>query len=121
MRTCDQLKESRDTCEQAVDDVLKGEKNETNLRSLSPWEYCIDRDVGRFPTDISIARCLCQGCVTDQSNNMDYNSVPVCGQMMVLWRKKCPQNPDKYVVRKYFISVPVGCTCVRPGYTSSHK
>ncbi|XP_072235968.1 interleukin-17C-like [Leuresthes tenuis] len=106
-------------CEHQVEKMLKDpqRRQDKSPRSLSPWEYCIHRDVNRVPHEISVAMCLCQGCVINQDEDASYNSVPVCGQMMVLWRMQCPHDPNKYVVKKEVISIPVACTCVKPVYS----
>ncbi|XP_028258187.1 interleukin-17C-like isoform X2 [Parambassis ranga] len=102
-----------DTCEKVA------EKMQENLsgRALSPWGLRLDRDVDRFPQDIAVARCLCRGCIVDQRENWSYNSVAVFAPLMVLKKSPCPQDPNKFELRKKFIDVQVACTCAVPRYT----
>ncbi|KAM4592583.1 uncharacterized protein PAE49_023172 [Odontesthes bonariensis] len=118
-RTCDQVMQDARNCERAVEKMLKDpqKRHDKSLRSLSPWEFCIHRDDNRVPHEISVAMCLCQGCIIDRHEDASYNSVPVCGQMMVQWRTQCKNDTNKYVVKREVISIPVACTCVRPVYS----
>ncbi|KAI3377279.1 hypothetical protein L3Q82_008489 [Scortum barcoo] len=77
-----------------------------------------DRDDSRIPHEISVAECLCSGCIVNQREESTYNSVPVFAQRMVLKKSRCPDNPNKYVVRRDVIKVPVACTCVVPKQAS---
>ncbi|XP_012710165.2 interleukin-17B [Fundulus heteroclitus] len=107
------------TCAQVVEEMRKDPRRftEQSRRSLSPWEYKVDRDVERIPPEISMAQCLCEGCIINLREDHSYNSVMVKTQMTVLKRKPCPGDPKKYVVKKEIISVPVACTCVKPSYS----
>ncbi|XP_030269047.1 interleukin-17C-like isoform X1 [Sparus aurata] len=100
------------TCMQAAEEMQGAENN----RSVSPWRYRLDEDVNRIPSKIAFAECICQGCIIDKRENMSYNSRSVDAWLRI-YRKtgKCSEN--KYKVRKDFIKVPVGCTCVVPNYT----
>ncbi|XP_017296170.1 interleukin-17C-like [Kryptolebias marmoratus] len=115
---CHESAQSRSrTCDQVIKEMIKDPwTHQDNQRSASPWEYLLDQNEERFPPQISVARCLCEGCIIHRQENRNYNSVPVCAQMMVLWKKTCSHDPKKYVITKEFISVPVACTCVRPKY-----
>ncbi|KAL6113590.1 il17c [Pungitius sinensis] len=86
-------------------------------RSLAPWRFSINREDDRIPREISFAECLCHGCVIDQREDVRYNSVPVFAPLMVMRKTPCPRDPDKFVVSRDWIKVPVGCTCARPKYT----
>nr|XP_020441285.1 interleukin-17C-like isoform X2 [Monopterus albus] len=90
------------------------DNNDKSHRSLSPWKYSLDRDVNRFPEVIALAECLCQGCIIDQYEDLTYNSVLVFSHLMVLRKTLCPHDPNKYVVKKDLMKVPVACTCVVP-------
>ncbi|MEQ2248516.1 hypothetical protein ILYODFUR_019858 [Ilyodon furcidens] len=107
------------TCAQVLEEMRKGPPRyqEKSRRSLSPWEYSVDQDDERIPSQISVARCLCEGCIINLREDPSYNSVKVCAQMMVLRRKPCPNDAKKYVVKKELITVPVACTCVKPSYS----
>ncbi|XP_076820850.1 interleukin-17F-like [Clavelina lepadiformis] len=37
------------------------------FRSMSPFEYCIDRDQARFPRDVVKAKCVCNEACFDSS------------------------------------------------------
>ncbi|XP_032376580.1 interleukin-17C [Etheostoma spectabile] len=98
------------TCAEAAE-VMRGD---VNRRSLSPWTYNITRDDSRFPHEIPVAVCLCNGCIINQREDTSYNSVPVMARMMVLRKTACPQDTTKYAVKKVFENIAVGCTCVVP-------
>ncbi|XP_022064383.1 interleukin-17C-like [Acanthochromis polyacanthus] len=98
------------TCAQ----VSKELHEDTQSRSLSPWRYRLDRNDSRFPHEIYVAECLCAGCIINRHEDHSYNSREVFSHPMVLWKTSCPGDPSKYAVRKKFIRVAVGCTCVRP-------
>ncbi|XP_047196035.1 interleukin-17C-like [Hippoglossus stenolepis] len=98
------------SCSKALEEM----HGDVSARSLAPWRYRMNRDVDRFPPDIAFAECLCQGCIIDQREDLSYNSLPVMVQLMVLSRSLCPSDPDKYVITKDSIHVPVACTCVVP-------
>ncbi|KAM4743625.1 interleukin-17C [Anableps anableps] len=110
---------SNTTCAQVLEEMRKEPQRykEMSQRSLSPWEYSVHRDDDRVPAEISVARCLCEGCIINLHEDPSYNSVTVCAQMTVLRRKPCPGNPNKYVARMELITVPVACTCLRPSYS----
>ncbi|XP_027871784.1 interleukin-17C-like [Xiphophorus couchianus] len=110
---------SNRTCAQVLEEMRKEPQRfkEKSRRSLSPWEYSVHRDADRVPAEISMARCLCDGCIINLREVSSYNSVLVCAQTTVLRRKPCPSDPNKFVVWKELMAVPVGCTCVRPNYS----
>lgn len=72
--------------------------------------------MSRFPQEIAVAKCLCQGCIINQHEDLNYNSVPVFAPLKVLRKTRCQDDPSKYVVTKAFIKVPVACTCAVPKY-----
>ncbi|KAG8001152.1 Interleukin-17C [Nibea albiflora] len=98
------------TCKEAALEM----RGEANRRSLSPWRYRLDRKDDRFPRDIYMAECLCQGCINEQQEDMSYNSVPVHAALTVLTKITCPHDSNKYKLKKEIIKVPVACTCVVP-------
>ncbi|XP_029310853.1 interleukin-17C-like isoform X2 [Cottoperca gobio] len=103
------------TCAQVAAEM----RGELSNRSLSPWKYNLTQDPNRYPYEIPIAVCLCQGCIINQREDLSYNSVPVFTHVKVLMKTLCPQNKtseDKYTVKKYFIEVAVACTCAVPKY-----
>ncbi|XP_032417602.1 interleukin-17C-like [Xiphophorus hellerii] len=110
---------SNRTCAQVLEEMRKEPQRfkEKSSRSLSPWEYSVHRDADRVPAEISMARCLCDGCIINLREVPSYNSVLVLAQTTVLRRKPCPSDPNKFVVWKELMAVPVGCTCVRPNYS----
>ncbi|CAK6979159.1 interleukin-25-like [Scomber scombrus] len=77
-------------------------------------QVSIDTDNNRIPHEIAVAECLCRGCIINQREEHDYNSVPVQPPLMVLRKSRCPHNPDKYVFKTEFILITVACTCVVP-------
>ncbi|XP_022602849.1 interleukin-17C-like [Seriola dumerili] len=85
-----------------------------NSRSLSPWKFRLDYDVNRIPHHIVFAKCLYQGCIINQRENLNYNSVPVFAQKMVMKKTKCKRLPNTYKVKERYIKVPVACVCVVP-------
>ncbi|CAK6979273.1 interleukin-25-like [Scomber scombrus] len=103
------LKDSH-TCKQAAKEMI----GEPHQRALAPWKYSIDTDNNRIPNKIAVAKCLCRGCIINQREKHDYNSVPVKASLMVLRKSRCPHDPDKYVFKTEFILIPVACTCVVP-------
>ncbi|XP_026175705.1 interleukin-17C-like [Mastacembelus armatus] len=101
------------TCAQTAETML-GDLSE---RALSPWTYRLDQDDNRFPREISFAKCLCQGCIINQRENLSYNSVPIFAHLMILTKTLCPDDPNKYLVKKEKKIVPVACTCAVPNMT----
>uniref|UniRef100_A0A3B5L0W2 Interleukin 17c n=1 Tax=Xiphophorus couchianus TaxID=32473 RepID=A0A3B5L0W2_9TELE len=87
--------------------------NNNNFYFIHPSREIISvhRDADRVPAEISMARCLCDGCIINLREVSSYNSVLVCAQTTVLRRKPCPSDPNKFVVWKELMAVPVGCTC----------
>uniref|UniRef100_A0A3Q2XWI3 Interleukin 17c n=1 Tax=Hippocampus comes TaxID=109280 RepID=A0A3Q2XWI3_HIPCM len=94
--------------------MLQELHGDTNNRSLSPWTYRLYRDDRMFPHEIVVAECLCQGCIINQREEQNYNSVPVFAPLMVLRKDQCPSDPNKYILKKVLIKIPVACTCVVP-------
>ncbi|XP_062403454.1 interleukin-17C [Sardina pilchardus] len=82
-------------------------------RSLSPWRYRTDVDETRYPEHISVAECLCAGCIIDGKENRDYISHPVFQTMMVVRKKECAVK-GQYSFKTEMIQVPVACTCLIP-------
>ncbi|KAG8437423.1 hypothetical protein GDO86_008211, partial [Hymenochirus boettgeri] len=85
-------------------------------RSISPWSYRIDIDESRYPQKLAFAQCLCSGCIDPNSGTetASLNSVPIDQTMMVLRKKRCPNQLSSYMFETEYIKVPVGCTCVIP-------
>ncbi|KAM6430057.1 interleukin-17C isoform 1-T1 [Liasis olivaceus] len=102
-----------------LQDVQNGEVHE---RSISPWEYHIDKDEDRYPSKLAFAKCLCKGCIDAKTGRetTSLNSVEVLQSMMVLRRKACPHsgNGARFFFEEEHINVPVACTCVVPRYSS---
>lgn len=73
-----------------------------------------NEDSSRVPPKILFAECLCTGCLINQQENHNYNSVPVFSVLRVLMKTRCQDDPNKYAVTEDFINVPVACTCVAP-------
>ncbi|KAK9542270.1 hypothetical protein VZT92_000145 [Zoarces viviparus] len=105
------------TCAQTVAEM----RGDLSNRSLSPWKYSLNKEDNRIPYKISFAECLCDGCIINQREDMRYNSVPVFASLMVMRKTPCPRDPNKFVVSKDVIKVPVGCTCAVPKYTTLSK
>ncbi|XP_034974673.2 interleukin-17C [Zootoca vivipara] len=95
---------------------------EIHERSISPWTYRIDEDEDRYPRKLSIAECLCKGCIDVKTGQevTSLNSVPVFQNMMVLRRKPCQHNDEAagFTFEVKYIDVPVACACVLPRYSS---
>lgn len=87
--------------------------------SLSPAR--IDHNINRSPADIAMAECLCKGCILEQKETHDHNSVTVTLPMKVLYKNPCPDHPSKYVMKHEYIRVPVACVCVVPKYRDVRK
>uniref|UniRef100_A0A3B4Z8V6 Uncharacterized protein n=1 Tax=Seriola lalandi dorsalis TaxID=1841481 RepID=A0A3B4Z8V6_SERLL len=98
------------TCAQVANQMRGG----LNSRSVSPWKSRLDHDVNRIPQHIVFAECLCQGCIINQHENLNYNSVPLFAKKMVMNKTKCKHCPGKYKVKVHYIQVPVACVCVVP-------
>ncbi|XP_030269437.1 interleukin-17C-like isoform X2 [Sparus aurata] len=106
------LPDSR-SCMQAAQEM----RGAGNNRCVSPWRYRVEQEDDRIPRDIAFAECICKGCIIDGQQNQSYNSKLVFAWMKILKKTtgKC-QDSIKYMVKKEFIKVPVGCTCVVPNY-----
>uniref|UniRef100_A0A3B5AJ11 Interleukin-17C-like n=1 Tax=Stegastes partitus TaxID=144197 RepID=A0A3B5AJ11_9TELE len=98
------------TCAQVAEMLPK----DTAGRSLSPWSYRLDRDDNRFPHEIPVAKCLCEGCIINQREDVNYNSKPVFVWRNVLRKEPCPGDPTRVQVSKEKFKVAVACTCVWP-------
>ncbi|KAJ8281216.1 hypothetical protein GJAV_G00064920 [Gymnothorax javanicus] len=46
-------------------------------RSVSPWRLRNNHDEDRYPSEIPVAECLCEGCIINGKENRSYNSVLV--------------------------------------------
>ncbi|XP_069832051.1 interleukin-17F-like [Dendropsophus ebraccatus] len=81
-------------------------------RSLSPWDYRINKDPNRIPIMIVEANCLTSGCAdTDGNENPSLISYPIQQEMIVLQRK---EKGCSFSYRLETVTVTVGCTCVKP-------
>ncbi|XP_047437027.1 uncharacterized protein LOC125005614 isoform X1 [Mugil cephalus] len=109
--------DAKRTCDQAAREMSEDPSD----RALSPWRLRTDRDDTRFPPEIYVAECLCQGCIIGQRENLSYNSVKVHASLLVLRKSQCPRDPSKYKLTKELIKVPVACTCVRPVIRNHHR
>lgn len=74
----------------------------------------INQEDDRIPSTISFAECLCRGCIINQQENLSFNSVLVFAPMIVMRKTKCDDDPQKYVLKKKSLRVPVACTCAVP-------
>ncbi|KAJ8335529.1 hypothetical protein SKAU_G00388710 [Synaphobranchus kaupii] len=93
-----------------------------NNRSVSPWRVSNNHDEERYPVDISVAECLCDGCIINGIQNRSYNSVLVMYSKEVLKRSVCPRNQAKYRFEVLYVSQPIACTCVRANVVhNSHR
>ncbi|XP_035275933.1 interleukin-17C-like [Anguilla anguilla] len=85
-----------------------------NERSVSPWWFRNNHDEERYPVNISVAECLCEGCIINGIENRSYNSMPVYTSMRVLKKVVCPHNETMYTFGVCTVTVPIACTCVIP-------
>uniref|UniRef100_A0A8C9RLF1 Interleukin-17C-like n=1 Tax=Scleropages formosus TaxID=113540 RepID=A0A8C9RLF1_SCLFO len=83
-------------------------------RALSPWKYRIDVDENRYPQEIAVAECLCEGCIINGQENLTFNSEPVKQTIMVSRYEKCPEDPQKFSLVMEPMEIEVACTCVIP-------
>ncbi|CAL8262759.1 unnamed protein product [Merluccius merluccius] len=89
-------------------------------RSISPWRYVYDTDKDRFPRRISVAECLCSGCITlrpgedTAAEDFSYLSAAVLQHRLVLRKELCKDG--RYRLVPYDHAVAVGCTCATPNY-----
>ncbi|XP_043917373.1 interleukin-17F-like [Protopterus annectens] len=81
------------------------------IRSISPWNYTIDQNPLRYPSDILQASCIHNFCIKGDSMDVNLNSVAVEQEILVLMRET-KNSCDKYRLEK--MKVRVGCTCVQP-------
>ncbi|MBN3278159.1 IL17C protein, partial [Polyodon spathula] len=90
-------------------------------RSLSPWAYRINVELGRFPEIIFEAYCLCDGCLDwrDLKFTLNFSSVPVTRTEKVYRIEPCGNGKFKYVPE--WIEVAIACTCVAPKGATSKK
>ncbi|XP_061669388.1 interleukin-17C-like, partial [Syngnathoides biaculeatus] len=93
----------------------KAGQRDSNSKSSESYSE-LHRDDHRFPCEIVIAECLCQGCIINQREKLSYKSVPVFAPLLVLRKVQCPVDPNKYILKKDLIKIPVACTCVVPKY-----
>lgn len=85
-----------------------------NLRSVSPWAYRISYDPARYPRYLPEAYCLCAGCLTGPrgAEELRFRSAPVYVPAVVLRRTPACAG-GRAVYAEEYVSVAVGCTCVR--------
>ncbi|MGH0115158.1 UNVERIFIED_CONTAM: hypothetical protein FKN15_070678 [Acipenser sinensis] len=85
-------------------------------RSISPWTYTLNIDEDRYPKVLAFAECLCAGCISEVTGRemTSLNSLLLTQRIMGLHRRPCFSNPELSAFYVDYISVPVGCTCVRP-------
>ncbi|CAK8671352.1 interleukin-17B-like [Clavelina lepadiformis] len=115
-------------CPQQLSDLWSS-RNESSdpirLRSLSPYEYYIDRDPSRFPQDIIKARCLCDvGCFDPTTYRIDkhLNSEPINLKMNVIVFLRDGINVEdcnESTCRIESLNIAVGCQCTHPIYVSN--
>ncbi|KAK0155991.1 Interleukin-17C [Merluccius polli] len=91
-----------------------------HTRSISPWRYVYDTDKDRFPRRISVAECLCGGCITlrpgedTAAEDFTYLSAAVLQHRLVLKKELCKDG--RYRLVPHDQAVAVGCTCATPNY-----
>nr|XP_014352142.1 PREDICTED: interleukin-17F-like [Latimeria chalumnae] len=90
---------------------------DVHSRSISPWNYTINHDPNRIPSEIREAKCLYMRCLDargEQDNQL--NSVPIKQEILVIKRhwKQC-----KYSYKLQRQVLIVGCSCVRPRVQTS--
>ncbi|XP_078511987.1 interleukin-17A-like [Lissotriton helveticus] len=85
--------------------------SDISSRSLTPWEYSVDKDVNRYPEVIVEAKCLRSKCLDGNGR-----SIPIRHQILVLRReqKGCSQS---YKLEKQWVTF--GCTCVRAAVSNA--
>lgn len=74
-------------------------------RSVCPWQIVRDVNEHRYPPVLNIARCRCSRCLGHNECR------PVTYRIPVL-EKTCLNGVFEYI--KSYVTVPVGCICVRP-------
>ncbi|XP_038627595.1 interleukin-17F-like [Tachyglossus aculeatus] len=81
-------------------------------RSISPWDYSINRDPHRIPQELAEARCRLSGCRNAEGRqDLLTESVPIQQEILVL--RKDPRGcPGSFRIEKLLVTV--GCTCVTP-------
>ncbi|KAM4041680.1 interleukin-17F-like [Anomaloglossus baeobatrachus] len=85
---------------------------DSHSRSLSPWDYSLNKDPNRFPFVIAEADCLTFACVdADGVENPDLISYPIQQEVMVLRRE---QKGCSFSYRLETEAVTLGCTCISP-------
>ncbi|XP_075719926.1 interleukin-17A-like [Rhinoderma darwinii] len=83
-----------------------------HTRSLSPWDYSLNKDPNRFPSVIAKANCLTYFCVDSDGNQSPHLiSSPIQQEMMVL---RWEQKGCSFSYRLETEVVTLGCTCIRP-------
>ncbi|XP_014352141.1 interleukin-17F [Latimeria chalumnae] len=81
-------------------------------RSLSPWDFKVDHDPERYPSDIVEAKCRHNWCLTsDGEKDLSLYSIPIRQEILVLRRF---QRGCKHSFRLEKKMITVACTCVRP-------
>ncbi|XP_039989899.1 interleukin 17a/f1 [Xiphias gladius] len=83
--------------------------------STSPWTYNISRDDSLYPSVLSEARCLLQGCLNSEGlEDRNLESRPIMHQVLLLRRVRSAGAEHSYHYRLESRLIAVGCTCVRP-------
>ncbi|XP_063775549.1 interleukin-17A-like isoform X2 [Pseudophryne corroboree] len=89
-----------------------GMEDRIHLRSLSPWNYRMDKDENRFPAVIAEAVCRHSSCLDAEGvEDPKLSSVPIMQELLVIRRETrgCQQT---FRLHRQWVSV--GCTCIRP-------
>ncbi|KAG7239559.1 hypothetical protein INR49_028710 [Caranx melampygus] len=83
--------------------------------SLKTKPFDITHDDSLYPSVLSEAHCLLQGCL-DSNGQEDQNlkSSPIVRQVLVLRRVRPAEAGQSYYYRLETRLTAVGCTCVRP-------
>ncbi|XP_039599942.1 interleukin-17D [Polypterus senegalus] len=84
-----------------------------NIQSVSPWAYRVSYDPLRYPKYIPEAYCLCKGCLVGPygEESLQHRSTPVFMPSVILRRTRSCTG-GRYVYTEYYVSIPVGCTCI---------
>ncbi|XP_022606149.1 interleukin-17F-like [Seriola dumerili] len=83
--------------------------------SISPWTYNVSHDDSLYPSVLSEAHCLLQGCLDSEGQeDRSLESRPIMHQVLVLRRVRPAGAGQNYHYRLESRLMAVGCTCVRP-------
>ena len=88
-------------------------EGDLNERSMCPYDFAINEEVGRFPRLLADARCKCTSCVSVDKTNAALGCERIFYNVRVLRRGKCQLEDGFYEYNEGWARIAVGCVCAQ--------